>query len=230
MHDATDMEMDRKIQWLRDFESEVITHFEQGAIRGPVHLSHGNEYDLIRIFQNIKSTDWVFSTWRNHYHALLHGIDRDRVMTAILAGHSINYSDPTHRFMTSAIVGGILPIACGVAAGIKERGAAEHVWCFVGDMTATIGAFHDAVAYAEGWALPITFVIEDNGMSTNTPTDAAWGEFSEGSGIDNFVTTRVMRYQYVEASTAIEGRRKRAEKLSMLMVNSAEVKSRSTPF
>ena len=33
--------------------------------------------NLIKIFKNIKSDDWVFSTWRNHYHALLKGIPKE---------------------------------------------------------------------------------------------------------------------------------------------------------
>ena len=79
---------------------------------------------------------------------------------------------PAYRFFTSAIVGGILPIACGVAA------AGARVWCFVGDMTASIGAFADAHKYACLNGLPITFVIEDNHLSTNTYTNDAWGGFS----------------------------------------------------
>jgi pyruvate dehydrogenase E1 component alpha subunit len=94
-------------------------------------------------------------------------------MSEIMAGRSMMLHFPEYRFFTSAIVGGILPIACGVAA------AGARVWCFVGDMTASIGAFHDAAKYAYGHDLPIRFVIEDNGLSTNTPTDATWGGYWE---------------------------------------------------
>lgn len=157
-------------QELRDFEREVALAFDAKKIRGPIHLSGGNEDALIDIFKQIKPIDWVFSTWRSHYHALLHGIPREKVMSVILDGRSMALHFPEHRFFTSAIVGGILPIACGVAA------AGERVWCFVGDMTASIGAFHDALKFARGHELPITFVIEDNGLSANTPTAKTWGE------------------------------------------------------
>ena len=150
------------------FEREVADAFEAKQIRAPVHLAGGNEDQLIGIFREIQREDWVFSTWRSHYHALLHGVPRDLVMKEILAGRSMMLHFPEYRFFTSAIVGGILPIACGVAA------AGAKVWCFVGDMTASIGAYHDAEKYAEGHDLPIHFVIEDNGLSTNTPTDRAW--------------------------------------------------------
>ena len=163
------------VEELRDFESEVVTHFEAGEIRGPVHLSHGNEEALIEIFQNVKSEDWVFSTWRNHYHALLKGVPRDWLMKEVLAGHSINICNPEYRFHTSAIVNGVIPIAVGVAAGIKRSGGTEHVWCFIGDMAYMSGAFHESCQYAQHNDLPITFVVEDNNLSTNTPTLESWG-------------------------------------------------------
>jgi len=157
------------------FEKSVAESFEAGEIHGPIHLSGGNEEQLISVFKNIGRDDWCFSTWRNHYHALLHGIPQDKVMAEILAGRSMNLCFPEHRFYSSAIVGGILPIAVGVAAGLKRKGCQRKVWCFVGDMAASIGAFHEASEYAAGQDLPITFVIEDNGVSTNAPTRECWG-------------------------------------------------------
>lgn len=151
------------------FEAEVKRRFEAGQIHGPVHLSNGNEQQLIEIFKEVRRTDWVFSTWRNHYHALLHGIPPQCVMEQIVAGKSMSLSSRYHRFMCSAIVGGMLPIAVGVAS----RG--ERAWVFVGDMAASCGMFHDCVQYAVGHDLPITFVVEDNGHSTNTPTLETWG-------------------------------------------------------
>jgi pyruvate dehydrogenase E1 component alpha subunit len=157
-------------QALIDFETEVAGHFAKAEIRSPVHFSGGNEAPLIKIFSHIKRTDYVMSTWRNHYHALLHGIPRERVLADILAGKSMTLNYPEYKFLTSAIVGGTLPIACGLAAG------GERVWCFVWDMCASTGAFHDAVRYVEGHKLPVTFIVEDNGLATNTPTHETWGE------------------------------------------------------
>jgi TPP-dependent pyruvate/acetoin dehydrogenase alpha subunit len=155
------------------FEREVADRFERKEIPGPIHLSGGNEDQLIEIFKDIKPTDWVFSTWRSHYHALLHGVPPEKVMSEIMAGRSMNLMFPEHNFLTSAIVGGILPIAVGVAYALKQqdyRRCHDKVWCFIGDMTATTGIFHEASYYSITHQLPIMFVIEDNGFSTNTPT------------------------------------------------------------
>src|SRR5688572_6867119 len=133
---------------LIEFEAKLAEEFEQGKIKGPVHLSGGNEEQLIAVFKRVSPEDWVFSTWRNHYHALLHGVPKDKVLAEIRAGRSMNLSFPEHRFYTSAIVGGILPIATGVAAALKSKGCKRKAWCFVGDMAATTGAFHEAHTYA----------------------------------------------------------------------------------
>jgi len=151
---------------LIDFENEVGERFDAGEIHGPIHLCSETQIDpLISIFKNIKRSDWVLSTWRAHFHALLHGVPRDLVMSEILAGRSMMLHFPEYRFMSSAIVGGMLPIACGLAGG------GAKVWCFVGDMCASTGAFQDAVKWNGG----VNFVIEDNGLSTNTPTAKTWG-------------------------------------------------------
>ena len=71
-------------KYLVDFETEVAKRYENGEIKAPIHLSGGNEEQLIEIFKNIHHTDWVFVAWRNHYHALLHGFDRDELMNEIV--------------------------------------------------------------------------------------------------------------------------------------------------
>lgn len=151
------------------FEDEISYAFQQKRIKAPIHLSGGNEEQLIEIFKQVKRSDYVCSTWRSHYHALLRGIPPERIKADILAGKSMMLHYPEYRFLTSAIVGGILPIACGLAA------AGKAVWCFVGDMAASTGAFRDALHYTQGQFLDVTFVIEDNGLATNTPTREAWG-------------------------------------------------------
>lgn len=159
------------------FEKEVHDAFADGAIRGPVHLAGGNEDELIEIFKDVKPCDWVFSTWRNHYHALLKGVPRETLLEHILSGRSMNFYSAEHRVFTSSIVGGCLPIAVGVAHGIKRQKDHSHVWCFVGDMVASLGMFQDAVRMSHG--LPITFVIENNGLSVNSPTKECWPQGHE---------------------------------------------------
>lgn len=162
-------------QELIDFESNVAKLWEEGKIKAPVHFSFGNEDYLIEYFSRISLDDWVFTTWRNHYHSLLHGVSKEELLKSILAGNSISFQSPKHHIYTSAIVGGILPIAVGTALGLKYNRSNHKVWCFIGDMAAESGTFYEALKYSIRNNLPIHFVIEDNKLSTNTPTQEAWG-------------------------------------------------------
>ena len=166
-------------QDLIDFETKVKETYEAGKIKGPIHLAKNNEEQLIEIFQYIDEDDWVFVPWRNHYHALLHGVDPDKLFNSILEGRSMGTNNTKPNFYASSIVGGIIPLALGVALGIKQKGGNNRVWCFVGDMTMETGVFHEAYKYSKNFDLPIQWVVEDNDMSVHTPTDMAWGKKQE---------------------------------------------------
>jgi len=178
----------RTKEQLIQFETSIKETFLEGKITAPVHLSDGNELELINIFKNIKRTDWVFSAWRSHYHAILHGINPEWLRDQIENGFSITLCNPDYKFYTSAIVGGIIPIALGTALGLKIKDSTDHVWLFVGDMTSRTGVFHEALQYAQGHSLPISFVIEDNGISVQTPTEEVWGT--------NEVKPRIIHYKF----------------------------------
>lgn len=178
-------------QDLMQFEDEIKQLFLDAKIGAPVHLSRGNEEPLIEIFRQIGKDDWVFSTHRNHYHALLKGVDRKWLKSEILAGRSMHIINKEHRFMSSSLVGGCLPIALGVAMAVKRKRLKSHVWIFVGDMAAETGTFHECTKYASRHNLPITFVIEDNGLSTNTPTQKVWGADKAAPNIIRYKYKRV---------------------------------------
>jgi hypothetical protein len=52
------------------------------------------------------------------------------------------------------------------------------------------GGFYEMHKYAQRYALPIQFVVEDNGVSTNTPTDETW------NGVKRDVPSDVIWYSY----------------------------------
>ena len=159
------------------FETRVKDLWEAKQIKCPIHLSGGNEEQLIEVFKDIKKGDYVFSTHRNHYHYLLHGGNPDALLKEILRqddglcrGHSGSMctADSSINFFSSAIVGGVCGIATGVAWAVKESDKETKVWCFIGDGAIDNGHFWEALQYAEGWDLPVTFVVEDNDRSTCT--------------------------------------------------------------
>lgn len=176
------------------FEEEVASLFDEGKIRHPVHLTYGNEKPLIDIFKKVKESDWVFCSWRSHYHALLKGIEQAKLISHIVNGQSIALCFPDHRFYSSAIVGGQISIAVGVAKGIKLSESKEHVWCFIGDMTSQTGVARVAIEYSANFDLPITFIVEDNNNSVCTDTRKIWN--THRLAYEKFETPNVIHYNY----------------------------------
>jgi len=171
------------------FENEIVSLWENGKIKAPVHFSNGNENQLIEVFSRIDYSDYVFSTWRSHYHALLHGISPEWITNEIIKGKSISLCNLDHNFYSSAIVTGVLPIALGTAIGLKRQKSKQKVWCFVGDMTFETGIFYEVHKYARNFDLPLHFVVEDNKVSTQTPTKATWNKTKD-------VPDDVVYYEY----------------------------------
>ena len=179
-------------QNLIKFEKDIKNNYAEGKIKAPVHLCGGNETELIEIFKRVKKNDWVFSTHRSHYHALLKSNDPEWLKKEIFEKRSSHINSKEHKIFTSAIVGGILPIALGTAWEIKRKKKREHVWCFIGDMASEMGIFYECVKYAEGEKLPITFVIEDNTWGVYTPTRKVW---KEKWFLENF-SDKIIYYKY----------------------------------
>ena len=163
---------------LIEFENEMAACFDDAQIRAPVHLYHGNEDEIIKVFKdnNIGPEDWVLCSWRSHYQCLLKGVPQDKLKEAILQGRSISLCFAQYRVLSSGIVTGVLPIATGIALDIKRKGRTNKVYCFMGEMTSETGVAHECIKYARNHKLPIHFVIEDNGKSVCTDTRATWAQ------------------------------------------------------
>lgn len=214
---------------LEEFEKELGKLSSEGKIKGPVHFSRGNEFQLIKIFRGlregdylleseknnvediikskkivfpfqlssnhpifrgIKNSDWICTSYRNHYHALLKGINEEFIKKEVIEGKSMHICSKEKKFITSAIVPGHLPVALGIALAIKKKGLNEHVWAFCGDMASETGVFEECTKYAENYKLPITFIVEDNGLSVDTPTEKTWG------GRRKLIRSNTIRYFY----------------------------------
>ena len=140
------MSVDKKL--IVDFEKDIAEIYESGDIRGAIHLRNGNEDTLIDIFKAVNTSfDYVYSTWANHIHALLKGIPPEKVKQRILDGNSMAMNFPEYRFYTSAIVGGICPIAVGTAYSIKRSAGSNRAYCFLGDMAFRTGIAHESIMY-----------------------------------------------------------------------------------
>ena len=161
---------------LINFENDIAKCFNDGKICAPVHLYSGNEDFLIKFFKKIKKNDWVFCSWRSHYQCLLKGVPPKLLKSEILAGKSISLCFPKYKIYSSAIAGGTLPIAVGMALSLKRKKSKNKVFCFIGEMTSETGIAHENIKYSMNKKLPIHFVIEDNKKSVCTDTRKTWSQ------------------------------------------------------
>ena len=188
------------------FEDEIAALFNAGKIRAPVHLYSGNEEQTINVFKQIRSQDWVFCSWRSHYQCLLKGVPQESIRDEIMAGRSISLCFPEYRIYSSAIVGGVLPIAVGAAMSIKRRGEDSKVYCFMGEMTAETGIAYESIKYSRNHHLPIHFIVEDNEKSVCTDTREVWNQPNlsfEGPGDDDYVTYYRYQTKYPHAGAGV---------------------------
>jgi len=187
------------------FEDEIAEQFNSGKIRAPVHLYSGNEEQIIDAFRPIRPRDWVFCSWRSHYQCLLKGVPKALVRSEILAGRSISLCFPEQRVYSSAIVGGVLPIAVGAAISIRRRGEDAKVYCFMGEMTAETGIAHESIKYSRNHRLPIHFIVEDNEKSVCTDTREAWSQprLSFEGANDEYVSYYRYRTKYPHAGAGV---------------------------
>jgi TPP-dependent pyruvate/acetoin dehydrogenase alpha subunit len=174
-----------RVNDLKAFSQFIYSMYADKQIPSPIHLSGGNEKHLIKLFRRIKPLDWIFSTYRSHYHWLLSGRGMIELSNKILNGKSMRINDK--RFLTSSIVAGTAPIALGVALALRIKKSPSHAWCFLGDMAASSGIVSECIRYAQGHDLPVTYVIEDNGMSVGTNTQEVWGKKNK---------RKTIRYKY----------------------------------
>ena len=157
---------------LRKFENEIVKLYESKKIKSPIHLSGNNEDNLIRIFKKLKMIGSFLVGEIIIMHFYMEFLKKFKEQ--IINGRSMSVCSKKPKFYSSSIVGGTLSIAVGAALSNKINKKKDKVWVFIGDMTYETGAFYECHKYALQNNLNIFFVVEDNNMSTNTPTDSVW--------------------------------------------------------
>ena len=169
----------RKMLLIRRFEESAGRLYMQGKIKGFLHLYIGQEAVAVGAIPTLGENDYVISHHRDHGHAITKGLEPKKAMAELMAkatgssggkAGSMHLFDPQNKFMGGhAIVAGHLPIAVGLALGIKYRKEDGVVMCFFGDGAVNEGAFHESLNLASIWKLPVIFFVENNlyGMGTH---------------------------------------------------------------
>jgi len=173
----------RIMQLIRRFEERAQEQYTKAKIGGYCHLNIGEEATVVGAILPLKLTDYIFTSYREHGHAIARGIDPKAVMAELFGketgtshgrGGSMHMFDAKLRFMGGyGIVGGHLPLAAGGAAAIKYRDQKDVVECLFGDGATNIGAFHESLNFSKVFDLPVLWLCVNNRYGMGTPVDKA---------------------------------------------------------
>jgi pyruvate dehydrogenase E1 component alpha subunit len=164
------------------------TSDKPAAVRGPLHLSTGQEAVAAGVCANLRRTDYLTSTHRGHGHTIAKGAAVGRMMLELFGreggscggrGGSMHIADfGVGMLGANGVVAAGMPIAVGAAHSVRIRGTHEIVACFFGDGAINRGPFGESLNWAQVYALPVLFVCEDNRWSATTAT----GPLTAGDG------------------------------------------------
>ena len=216
------LELYRLMRRIRAFEDAAETASQGGVaawglaasakpalVRGPLHLSTGQEAVAAGVCLNLKREDLLTSTHRGHGHTLAKGADSARMMCELFGratgynqgkGGSMHIADFSVGMLgANGVVAAGIPIATGAAQALKIRGLPHIVACFFGDGAANRGPFLEGLNWAQVYQLPVLFVCEDNRISATTPT----GPMTAGDGVSARARSMGMSALKVDGNDAL---------------------------
>jgi pyruvate dehydrogenase E1 component alpha subunit len=176
----------REMLRIRRFEERCAELYTEEKIRGFLHLYIGEEAIAVGVMQCLTPEDAVIATYREHGHALARGMPMTTMMAEMYGkregcsrgrGGSMHLFDAATRFYGgNAIVGGLLPLAIGLALADKMQGRPRVTACFFGEGAAAEGEFHESLNLAALWQLPVLFVCENNLYAMGTALERSESE------------------------------------------------------
>jgi dihydrolipoamide dehydrogenase len=168
---------------IRRFEERAQVEYTKAKIGGYCHLNLGEEATVVGGILPLKAGDYIYTSYREHGHAIARGVDPRAVMAELFGreggvahgrGGSMHIFDMKHRFMGGyGIVGGHLPLAIGAGFAIKYQRAKDVVFCMFGDGATNIGAFHESLNFSKVLELPVVWYCINNQYGMGTAVERA---------------------------------------------------------
>lgn len=167
----------RKMVLIRSFEETLLRLFSLGHLRGTVHTCLGQEACAVGVVGALDpARDTVCSNHRGHGHFLAFHDDMKGILAEVLGLESgicggKGGSQHLHvgNFYSNGILGGMVPVAAGMALAQKRAGERGISVVFAGDGAMSEGVIYEALNMAALWKLPLLLVIEHNQIAQSTP-------------------------------------------------------------
>src|SRR2546429_9492455 len=127
----------REMLLIRRFEEKTAEMYQAAKIGGFCHLNIGEEATIVGTISALRPKDYVYSTYREHGHALAKGLDPKAVMAELFGketgtshgrGGSMHLFSQEHRFYGGyATAAQGPPLACASAHSLHYHGTARIV-------------------------------------------------------------------------------------------------------
>ncbi len=172
---------------IRSTERLILEQFSKGLVSGTTHTCLGQELCQMAVVRSLTHPrDVVLSTHRNHGHFLTYSGEFAGLVAEIMGrrdgvcgGHGGSQHLAFRHFHSNGVQGGMAGIGVGMGFGRKRDGDGSMVVVIVGDGTLGQGLLYESLNLAAIWALPVLFVIENNGIAQTTYTaDTVGGDIA----------------------------------------------------
>ncbi len=177
------LEFYRQMVLIRRFEERCAEWYGRGKIGGFLHLYIGEEAVAVGAMAKLAPQDYIVTHYREHGHAIARGLDTKKLMAELFGrstgtskgkGGSMHLFDASKGFLGGyAIVGGMMPVATGLALASKYKNEDRICLCIFGDGAVNEGEFHESFNLAALWKLPVIFLLENNGFGMGTRVERA---------------------------------------------------------
>ena len=172
METSTVIRILKRIITIRETEEFIAKKIESGDVKCPCHLAVGQEATPSVLAEFLTPEDRVYGTHRSHHQYLAITNDVEGLLAEVLgkkSGCSKGMGGSQHLINIEKgfggsvpIVGGTIPIACGVALAMKLKDDRGIAIPFFGDGATEEGVFHESLNLASVMKLPVCFIAENN--------------------------------------------------------------------
>jgi pyruvate dehydrogenase E1 component alpha subunit len=166
---------------IRRVEEAIEARYHEDQMKTPIHLVIGQEATAVGSCAALRQEDLVYAGHRTHGVYLAKGGDLKAMFSEFFCrkngcagsrGGSMHLVDPSVGMAgSSAICGGNVPIAAGMALSARLQRESRVSTCFFGDGAAEEGVVWETLNFAAPKQLPVIFFCENNFFSVFTPID-----------------------------------------------------------
>jgi TPP-dependent pyruvate/acetoin dehydrogenase alpha subunit len=175
----TDYDDFRNMLLIRKTEELILELFAKGELSGTTHTCVGQEADAVGVIGRLDpSKDHVVSNHRCHGHYLAFGGPLEGLLGEIMGrangvcgGRGGSQHLKWKNFYANGILGGGIPMGCGIALGEKRAGSDGITVICLGDGAMGEGLVYECLNMAALWNLPVFFLVENNRYAQSTPVE-----------------------------------------------------------